>query len=54
MTMIRCPYLNHPFADCYCSHMNSQMTEKAVKFCGGNFKECDVYQKHLKEEITHA
>jgi len=34
--------------------MNSQTTEKVIKFCGGNYKECDIYQKHIKEEIMHA
>lgn len=54
IAMVRCPYLLHPFSDCYCSQMNSQMTEKAVKFCGGDFKDCDVYQNHLTQEIQPA
>jgi hypothetical protein len=46
----KCPHLGSPLADCYCSHMNSQMTEKTVKFCGGNYKECDIYKKHHRHE----
>ncbi len=45
----KCPYLRDPFEDCYCSQMNSQMAEKVIKFCGGNFEECDIYNKHVRE-----
>jgi len=27
--------------------MNSQVVEKAIKFCGGNYEECDIYEEHL-------
>jgi len=45
----KCPFLRKPFEECYCSHMNSQSTEKMIKFCGGNFEECEIYKKHFKE-----
>jgi len=45
----KCPYLGNPFPDCYCAHMNSQMTEKIVRFCGDKFEECEIYKKHYKE-----
>ena len=45
----KCPFIKEPFEECYCSHMNSQMTEKMIKFCGENFEECEIYKKHLKE-----
>ncbi len=35
---------NSPFPDCYCSRMNSQFVEKAIKFCSGNYEECDIYK----------
>jgi len=45
----KCPYLKDPFEDCYCSHMNSQITEKIIKFCGGNFEDCEIYKKHVRD-----
>ncbi len=42
----KCPHIKEPFEECYCHHMSSQSVEKAVRFCGGNFEECDIYQRH--------
>lgn len=42
-----CPFIKEPFEECYCSQMNSHATEKVVKYCGGNYEECDIYQKHI-------
>lgn len=50
----KCPHLGAPHAECYCSRMNSQMIEKVIKFCGGNFRECDIYQNYHNQEIQHA
>jgi len=46
----KCPYLGNPLADCYCSHMNSQMAEKIIRFCGDKFEECEIYKKHSRGE----
>lgn len=50
----KCPFIREPFDDCYCSQMSSQVSDKVIKFCGGNYEECDIYVKHLKERKAHV
>jgi len=39
-----CPFLGEPFDYCYCVKMNSQYVERAVYYCGNNFKSCEIYR----------
>jgi len=50
----KCPYLKEPFEECYCRHMSSQAAAKAIRFCGGDFAECDVYKQHFDLEVLPA
>ncbi|MBI5075235.1 MAG: hypothetical protein HZB62_08760 [Nitrospirae bacterium] len=43
----KCPFLNSPFPDCYCSQLTSQATDKVIKYCVGTYEECDIYRQHL-------
>jgi len=42
---ILCPFINKPFEGCYCTSTSSLYTEATINFCGGNFKQCDIYGK---------
>ncbi len=42
--------MEEPFEECYFRHMTSQAAEKAIRFCGGNFAQCDIYKQRLNEE----
>ncbi len=46
----KCPYLKEPCEECYFHHMSSQAAEKAIRFCGGNFAQCDIYKQRLINE----
>ena len=40
-----CPFINKPFEGCYCISTSSLYTEATINYCGGNFKQCDIYGK---------
>lgn len=42
-----CPHVVKPFEDCYCTSTNSLHTESTIHYCGGNFRDCEIYKKHL-------
>ena len=33
--------------------MNSQNVESAIYYCGGNYKECEIYRKKNKEAAEY-
>ena len=43
-----CPVLENLEPDCYCLDMTSQKIPNAVKYCLGNFRGCDIYQRVVK------
>lgn len=51
-----CPIVKNPFADCYCFNLNSRNISPTIKFCGNNFKDCEIYkdnfvtQSHISAE----
>ncbi len=49
-----CPFIGKPFESCYCASTSSLYTEATIYYCGGNFKKCEIYEKHIgsKETIT--
>lgn len=42
---VLCPFINMPFEGCYCTSTSSLYTEATINFCGGNFKQCEIYGK---------
>lgn len=40
-----CPFLNNPFEYCFCARLGSQDIPKALKYCGGDFRKCEIYKK---------
>jgi len=49
-----CPYITQPFNDCYCYRITSHMIVTALRFCGGAYRQCTIWQRHQKapEEET--
>jgi len=45
----RCPFLDHPKEECYPSQMTSQKAEATLRFCGGDFRSCDIFKKYRAE-----
>lgn len=44
-----CPNIHKPFNNCYCASTNSIYAEATIYYCGGRYKECEIYAKHAKE-----
>lgn len=47
-----CPLLGSPLKDCYCVEMNSNKVQFALRFCGGAFQDCRIFQSYLAERGT--
>lgn len=45
---VLCPFILTPFDECYCASTSSLHTEDAIRYCGGNFENCDIYMKHVE------
>ena len=45
-----CPNIKAPFDDCYLSNMDSAKVFGAVYFCGGHYRECEIYKRHAESE----
>jgi hypothetical protein len=45
-----CPVLENLEPDCYCLDMTSRKIPNAVKFCLGDFRKCDIYQRVMKAD----
>ncbi len=43
-----CPFVKSPFDDCHVSSMNSASIGEAVYYCGGNFRECEIFKKYAE------
>jgi hypothetical protein len=43
-----CPFIEDPFEDCYVCDTGSWYTEATIKYCGGNFEDCAIYQKNTR------
>ena len=43
----RCPLVQDPLKDCFCFEMDSRKVEKAMHYCGGNFEQCEIYNKQF-------
>jgi len=46
-----CPFILNPFNECYCASTNSMFTEATINYCGGNYKNCEIYQKHMQDKV---
>ena len=48
--MGKCPHVKDPFPNCYCTRLSSANVAKMVKYCGGKYKECEIYKKGREED----
>ena len=49
-----CPNIDKPFNNCYCISTSSLYAEATIHYCGGNYKDCEIYVKNAEgraEEI---
>jgi hypothetical protein len=42
-----CPFIQKPFEGCYCTSTNSLYTEATIHYCGGHFRQCEIYGKNI-------
>jgi hypothetical protein len=49
-----CPVLENLEPDCYCLDMTSRKIPYAVRFCLGDFRKCDIYQRVVKADAVQA
>jgi hypothetical protein len=42
-----CPFIRSPFAACYCASTSSLYTEATIHYCGGNFRQCEIYERNV-------
>jgi hypothetical protein len=48
-----CPFMKTPFDACYCAKNGSPVIEQVLNFCGGNYRQCEIYKsnRHRAREI---
>lgn len=49
----RCPFVLVPDPDCYVNDLSSYKVAQIMKFCAGQFKECEIY-KRLEAQCKEA
>ncbi len=49
-----CPNIQNPFDNCYCVSTSSACAEATIHFCGGSYKDCEIYAKNLLEGRRNA
>ncbi len=47
---VLCPNIKKPFNDCYCTSTSSLHAEATIYYCGGGYKDCEIYLKNAGEE----
>jgi len=45
-----CPFIQKYYEECYCNSLDSQDIEKVISFCGGSYRQCQVYQVRFSSE----
>ena len=45
----KCQYIKNPFIGCYGTKCDSESSQKAVKYCLGDYFHCGIYIKHEKD-----
>jgi hypothetical protein len=48
----KCPHITDPYLECYGIGFDSENTQKAVKYCLGDYTNCEIYIKHRKTQET--
>jgi len=45
-----CPFVDEPFEYCYCASTNSINVKHVIRYCGGNFEECEIYKHSMRSD----
>ena len=45
---VLCPNIEKPFDNCYCTSTSSLYAEATIYYCGGNYKDCEIYAKNAE------
>ena len=48
----RCPWIRRPLPQCYCYDVTSSRIEAMIRFCGGNYRQCDIFKMISRETRT--
>ena len=43
-----CPFLRHPFPECYCLNISGAKIPRILEYCDGNFTSCQVYGNRVR------
>ena len=46
------PFMHKNYEECYCNSLSSQDTEKVISFCGGSYRQCQVYQAKFFSKVV--
>jgi hypothetical protein len=44
-----CPFVEKPFAYCYCFNLTSRDIDPAIYYCSKNFEVCEIYKKNFQK-----
>ena len=42
-----CPLLGDPSPECFVVKMDSRSIEESLRYCGGSYRECEIYRKRV-------
>lgn len=45
-----CPFVDAPWNECFVVGIDSVSAERAIYYCGRNFKECEIYRERIERE----
>jgi len=40
----RCPFLDDPCEECHVANLTSGAVERAIIYCGSEYKQCEIYR----------
>ena len=43
----KCPVLENPEPDCYCTNLTSLNIPMAIQYCVRDFKQCPIYRRYM-------
>jgi hypothetical protein len=48
---IYCPFIKDPHPDCYCLEINNSKINLVMRFCSGDYEQCDIYKRILQKNV---
>ena len=47
----KCPHITDPYLDCYGIGFDSANAQKAIKYCLGDYMDCEIYIRHRDSQV---